>query len=733
MPLTAPLDSPLPKCVTMNRCLTPAALACSLFLIATIGPAANPLAPPSQEANTWVKRSPLPDAPPSPRMGYEASLAYDPVAKVLLRWGGHNQGGGGEQNAELWTFDPRTARWTLKEANDAPPGVCCAQQNVFDLAHRRFVRFPSFSGSHGWQWFREIYLKNSSVWTYDLPSNTWRDMRPLPEPHLGPLRCAAWDSDHEVVVVFGGEGSQEGTLVYDPHTNTWTNRHPPDQPAFRSGGNLAYDAARKLHILFGSQFSNDPHTWAYDLRDNRWRDLKPAEQPPTNQNDAVLAYDSVNRVVIAVVKITQGKDENARHRLETWTYDAGRNRWTKMNPPREPDASGNRARLMTHLPDLNLTILESRTHPPQGPAEQQIWTYRFADPKRDTNEPPAPPTALRLTTGKDSAKLSWKPSLSPNAAGYVVYRGEGTAPWEVSYSEIGRVDAKQTTFNDQGLRRGRTYYYTLRTADAAGRQGPESAKVRTQSRIVEEVVVSVLSAKEVELTWKPPAGEDIAGYQVERAAVEVWSDDQLQRLKKRLSPLTEPVVGSVQRIGSFQRINKELLAAPRFKDHLDLGKPRPLVGELIWQRRFAAEQLDAHGKPYRWAVFAYRIRAVNRLGVESGPSPYFLTLPSAPQSLFARERGTKCDLKWTPNPEQGLRGYRVYRLDGRYDNQPISRLTPQLIQDRTYTDETAGKATRRYHVVVVDVLGQEGVPSAPVWFEREWKPFYRPFTGQWHQ
>ena len=28
---------------------------------------------------------------------------------------------------------------------------------------------------------------------------------------------------------------------------------------------MAYDAARKLHILFGAQFSNDPHTWAYDL------------------------------------------------------------------------------------------------------------------------------------------------------------------------------------------------------------------------------------------------------------------------------------------------------------------------------------------------------------------------------------------------------------------------------------------------------------------------------------
>lgn len=65
-----------------------------------------------QPANTWVKRSPLKDAPPSPMLGYEGSFGYDPVRKVVIHWAGHNQGGGGEQNAETWTFDPVTARWT---------------------------------------------------------------------------------------------------------------------------------------------------------------------------------------------------------------------------------------------------------------------------------------------------------------------------------------------------------------------------------------------------------------------------------------------------------------------------------------------------------------------------------------------------------------------------------------------------------------------------------------------
>jgi hypothetical protein len=303
----------------------------------------------------------------------------------------------------------------------------------------------------------------------------------------------------------------------------------------------------------------------------------------------------------------------------------------------------------------------------------------------------------------------------------------------VTFREVGRVGAKETAFRDTGLRAGRLYYYTVRAGDADGKLGPESTKARTQPRVVEQAVVSVLSPREVELTWRPPAGKDVVGYHVERAVVEVWSEDQLQRLKKRTPPLAEPAVGALRRIGAFGRITAEPVKEPHFKDAIDLGTPRLVEGKPVWECRIAPEHVDAKGKPYRRAVLAYRIRALNRLGIASGPSPSFLTLPSAPAWLYSRERSTQCELKWSRNPEKGLRGYRVYRLDGRFDNQPVSRLTPEPITGLRFTDEAAGKLSRRYHVVAVDALGQEGLPSAPVWFEREWKAFYKPFVGEWHQ
>ena len=148
----------------------------------------------------------------------------------------------------------------------------------------------------------------------------------------------------------------------------------------------------------------------------------------------------------------------------------------------------------------------------------------------------------------------------------------------------------------------------------------------------------------------------------------------------------------------------------------------------------AADALDAGGKPYRFGLYAYRVVAVNRLGVESGPSPFYFTYPAAVQHVFAKEEGAdKARLKWQPNREKGIRGYLVYRQDGRYDNEAISRLTPEPIAATEFLDETAGKGTRRYEAVAVDALGQEGEPSQPVWSRREWRKFYEPYVGEWHQ
>lgn len=597
---------------------------------------------------TWVKLSPLKATPPSPRLGYEGACVWDGKNGVLIRYGGHNQGGGGEQGSEIWTFEPKSAKWTLKEPNTSPPGICCGQQNLLDPTSGRYIRFPAFSASHGWQWWREVYLNDASVWTYDLPQNRWRNMRPLPTAHPRPLRCASWDAEHEVVVMFGGEGSSEGTWTYDPWENTWTQKKPPKEPEGRSGGNMAYDARHKVHVLFGSQFDDDQHTWLYDLNANTWSELDTKVLPPTAQNDAVLTYDSNAGVVLAVVKITTGKDEEAKHRLETWTLDLDAKKWSPLKPEREPDPTSSRARQLMFAPELGVALLENRPSNSSGVSEQQIW-------------------ALRLPPKAAGAEL---PVIKP--------------------------------------------------------------KLRDKHPLVEDVVVSVLNAKQVEITWSPQAGSDISFF-VERAAVEVVSEDQLKRLKGQTPPLESPSVGAIRKIGPFTRISEEQSGSSFTDSKVDLSKPAAVEGEPTLERKFHDEEFDSAGRAYPHAVYAYRVRAMNAARKVSGPSAAVLTIPSSPQHLFAKEEGATCQLKWTANAEKGIQGYRVYRMDGRYSKDPIVRLFKDPQKELAFSDGEAGKATRRYYVVAVDSLSQEGFPSSPVWFNREWQTFYKPFVGEWHQ
>ncbi|HLY09294.1 MAG TPA: hypothetical protein VKW04_08340 [Planctomycetota bacterium] len=674
--------------------------ALSLLLLLVQDPSAD------HPLQTWVKRTPIESTPPSPRLGYEGDCVWDPRHRLILRYGGHNQGGGGEQHSELWTCDPFSGTWTLHEPNLSPPGVCCAQQNLDDPVQGRYLRFPAFSGSHGWQWQREIYLNQSSVWSYDLDTNLWRNQRPFPTVPLSPLRCASWDEEQEVAVLFGGEGSSAGTLVYDPHTNTWTEMKPARQPAFRSGGNMAYHAARKIHLLFGSQFGDEPATWAYDLRRNEWTDLQPSASPPTKENDAVLKYDAASRSVVAIVKKTEGKDEQAVHELQTWAYDAEANVWKRLNPGREPDRTGNRCRVLMAAPDLNLLFLENC---PSKPREEQIWSYRVA-----AGAPPSPRTRVRVRTEREAATLAWTALEAP----VTLLRASGARPWEAEFEEIAQIRAGVGQYRDGGLRPGTVYHYKLSTP---------SFRARTQPRAPEDVVVSVTGVEDVSVSWPASPEADVVGYVVEEADAEVLSDDQLVRLKGRTPPLEKPAVGMITSVGPFRRI-------PGATKMTGLKvKPGAGEGSPIYRKAPGKDEVDPLGVPYAWKVHLYRVRAVNALGVESGPSAAVLTIPSPVQNLFSQEDGGRCRLRWQANPEQALRGYRVYRIDGRYDKEPVTRLTPDPIVDTTFVDGQAGKKSRRYYVVAVDALGQEGSPSSPVWYEREWKSFYQPFTGPWHQ
>ena len=232
--------------------------------------------------NAWVKQSPRTGAP-APAFGWEGSGDYDPFRRQWIHFGGHD---GIPQGFPLFTYDLDTGRWEQRFPNTSPPGCCCVDgANVFDVASRRFVRFPGASLGHGYQWSRGVKLKNSPVWLYDPAANTWANMRPPPykpfpaREGLGYLNAgAAYDANHELALSFGGQGSAGGTnnlFAYDAHANALHRLDAADPPSPRDGMGVCYDTKNDCLVMFGSQYGSDERTWTYRYAAGRWegRDL----------------------------------------------------------------------------------------------------------------------------------------------------------------------------------------------------------------------------------------------------------------------------------------------------------------------------------------------------------------------------------------------------------------------------------------------------------------------------
>ncbi|MEX0715710.1 MAG: hypothetical protein WD066_03950 [Planctomycetaceae bacterium] len=664
--------------------------------------------------NEWVKQSPREGAP-APEFGWEGSGGWDPVRKQWIHYGGHD---GNPQGFLLFTHDVVSGKWEQKFANTSPPGVCCVDGgNVFDPANGVFLAFPGGWLGHGWQFSRAVKLKESPVWAYDPETNRWTNMRPAPygsghrssRDGMGMLNpSATYDAKHEVALSFGGQntvGSINSLWVYDAYANDLARMNAENPPGVRDGSGLCHDEHNDCLVMFGSQYGSDERTWIYRYDTNRWEghDLEP--RPPgkkarTYSTNPKMAYDPLNKVCLCVVRL----DGNGGQ-LETWALDVAKLEWKQMEPAQEADRSMSRARNLAFAPEYGLFILENTAS--EGRNNNQVWTYRYAVPPK--SPAPRPPMELAAVTAEDRAVLTWKPAEGTTPAKYEVHRAEADHAWLTKFEKIAETTAP--THLDSDLARGKTYFYKVVAVDAEGRASEPSRQARTQPRVVGAPVVSVLAADRVEVAWPKSEASDVVGYDVYRGDVRVstvkkgpggsWKDNDPE--------YPEPLVNGVRGITNIRKLNDEPIAENRFVDT---------------QVNLEAKSEDAGD--YRFAVKAYIVRAVNKLGTESGPSPYALTIPAEPQHVMLREQSGTAELKWQAAAETDIAGYRVYRLDGA--GRMVERVTEDPIEETKYSDRPGHKT--RYVVTAIDKLGQEGQPSSAVWFGQAYTGF---FEGEWHQ
>lgn len=660
--------------------------------------------------NTWIKQSPREGAP-APGIYYEGSGDFDPRSNQWIHHAGHD---GIPQGFHTFTCDLATGAWEQRFPPNSPPGVCCVDgANVFDLAQRCFVRFPGGSLGHGYQWSRGVRLKDSAVWVYDPAANSWTNMRPPPyresekyskEVIGGLCSGGTYASKHELAISFGGTGAggaKNALFFYDAYANSLNLIQASNPPPARDGMGLAYDPVRDQLVMFGSQYLSDEKTWFYSFRGNAWAALDLNPHPPgrkagTYSTIPKMAYDSIHGVMLCLVWL----GETGGH--ETWTLDTDRRQWTKLNPVATPSHSKSRSRNLAFSAEHNLFILElSSTN-----NRPELWTYRY---KNASSTPrPQPPTNLEPLAEAHQVNLTWTASASPGAKEYHVYRAEAPPVWLADFKKVGTTP--RTFFEDKEVHPGKIYIYTVSAILGDGAASEPSFRARTQPRVPLKPVVSVLTTNRVEINWNAHPARDVVGYNLYRgvASVKTVQKGELAPWKDNDPQYAEPQVVKMTDIINIKKLNLALLRETAFTDDADLTRKGP-------------ESAD-----YRYAVYAYVVRAVNQLGVESGPSPYALTFPSEPVNLLCRENGNTADLKWDANSEKGIAGYRIYRLKGTWEIQPIDS---ELVRGNTFS-HVSGPSTTRYWVVAVDALGQEGQPSSPAWCNHSYSGF---FKGEWHQ
>ena len=318
-------------------------------------------------ANRWTKMNPA--VAPSRRA--TAAMAYDAQSHRVILFGGT------DGMAETWTYDSGTGSWTNMAPTSAPPGRLGGRM-AYDSEFDRIILFGGHDGA--------IY---HDTWAYDYESNTWTEKTPAVSPGSRVWQAMVYDSKCHRTVMFGGDpGTGDvssddfgDTWAYDFANNTWANMNPTQGPSARASASAAYDSESDRMVLFGG--NNGPgETWAYDLRGNAWTQIAVTPRPSDRVAHA-MTYDSESdRIVLFGGSWPIGVVSSSliEHNNETWSFDFNANAWTLLSPL--PDTT---SPTIAFTSPAEGTTLKSKTVTVSGTASDDVAVEKVELSKDGTN------------------------------------------------------------------------------------------------------------------------------------------------------------------------------------------------------------------------------------------------------------------------------------------------------------------------------------------------------------
>ncbi|HSI04768.1 MAG: kelch repeat-containing protein [Myxococcota bacterium] len=198
------------------------------------------------------------------------ALGYDPLARLLVVFGGYAQSGPVINPTETYLgdtalYDPTGDQWSLPTVSVTRP---TPRRDTRMHWSPQLGRLLLFGGQDGASRFNELWAlavnaeSNTATWSLLTPSGT------PPSPRNA--ACTAYDTDAGRLIIFGGETSDSvmigDTVYYDVATNAWqTPTVGGDVPSARAYCAAEYDPVLGRMLLHGGQAGTDVVDGTYDF------------------------------------------------------------------------------------------------------------------------------------------------------------------------------------------------------------------------------------------------------------------------------------------------------------------------------------------------------------------------------------------------------------------------------------------------------------------------------------
>ena len=264
---------------------------------------------------TFTSRSATQNAP---TQRWQNAMAFCPATGKTYVFGGW-----GPNNTvfdDLWEWDGSS--WSQVQAAVRPPARAIPAM-AYDPIRKSLIMFGGLSNSYGG------YL--CDTWEWRSGTRTWQQLLPASSPACTGGTGMVTDSGRAKILLFGGEGADNTVWEWDGATANWTNRTPIPSTVSPGGFGeppLTFDDGRQKMFLFWGQStwqgttSNsvywewDPATAGWALRDSG--DFVDFGYYPF----PVVAFDSFRRRVVVPTNATETSGS-----IKTWELDTKGQAW----------------------------------------------------------------------------------------------------------------------------------------------------------------------------------------------------------------------------------------------------------------------------------------------------------------------------------------------------------------------------------------------------------------------